>query len=275
MNTLTSKSDIKRILLTPEMATELLNHNGLNRPVSDPHVRRLVDQIKRGLWQFNGDTIKVSDAGEILDGQHRCWACVEAAMPIETIVVKGIPRAAFATVDTLRKPRGAADILSLNGVTAHRREAAVALTWLVRWQRKPPTLASGSGQRVENSEIEAAYAHHPNIVQAAQVATPCVRGFVSPGLIAFIYYIFSNRDHDLAERFIKTLESPAGLPISDPFFKFRQYLVSGNKERKKTAQVVIAMAIKAANAAHAGKKIESLMWKNSGAKPEIFPKIAF
>ncbi len=273
MNTMTSKSKIERILLTPERAMELLNHNTLNRPLSDSHVARLAHQMKTGAWIFNGDTIKVSDDGNIVDGQHRCWGCVESKTPIETIIVYGVPRAAFATVDTLRKPRNAADILSLNGVTNHRREAGVALTWLVRWQRKPPTF-KGSASRVENSEIEHAFAHHHNILQATERMNVSSRGIASPGLNSFLYYILSNRDPELGERFAMLMERPAGVSISDPFFRFRSYLTA-DRVRARQPIMTIALFIKAANAAKAGKKIESLAWRNSGKTPEPFPKIAF
>src|SRR5580692_2847485 len=107
------KTDIQfqKIMLTPEMAVQFLEHNTLNRPLSDQHVKRLVGQIIGGKWKFNGDTIKISKGGGILDGQHRLWAVVESKVSIETGLVMGIEKDAFATIDTLRKPRSGADVL--------------------------------------------------------------------------------------------------------------------------------------------------------------------
>src|SRR5882724_1512617 len=114
-----SGSDLKKVLLTPEEAVRMLEYNHLNRPLNDQHVKRIAAQIIDGKWEFNGDTIKFSEDGDILDGQHRLWAVVEAKMAVETVIVRGIQKKAFATIDTLRKPRGGADILALNGATKH------------------------------------------------------------------------------------------------------------------------------------------------------------
>jgi hypothetical protein len=263
------REPIERALLTPERAMELLEHNTLNRPLSQPHVNRIAQQILTGAWRFNGDTIKVGANGDVVDGQHRLWAIVESKTAVETIVVYDVPRDAFATIDTLRKPRNGADILALNGVGDYRREAANALGWLVRWQRGNLT-PNGSSGRVENSDIEGAYAENPAIVEACARAKRAVHGFASPGMFGFLYYIFTNRNSDIADRMINTLENPAGIPLNDPFFKLRAYLIN-NKLRRREPLVTIALAIKAANAARAGKRIDNLAWKNQGEKPEPFP----
>lgn len=64
------------LTVTPEMAAKLLEHNKWNRPLNDLHVHRIKNQILKGKWQFNGDTIKVSADGDVLDGQHRLWAVI-------------------------------------------------------------------------------------------------------------------------------------------------------------------------------------------------------
>ena len=67
----TVKRKLEVITLTPEMATELLELNKHNRPLSDGHVRRIAAQIQEGKWKFNGDTIKIAVDHSVLDGQHR------------------------------------------------------------------------------------------------------------------------------------------------------------------------------------------------------------
>jgi hypothetical protein len=268
-----NKREVKVEMLGPPRAMELLQLNTLNRPLSDPHVRRIADQIKRSLWKFNGDTIKISTDGEIVDGQHRLWAIIESGVSVETVVVYDVPRDAFATVDTLRKPRNGADILALNGCIQYRKTAAAALTWLVRWQRKPRTF-TGPERRVEVAEIEAAFLAHPHIVEAAERAHKSTSGMGSGALLAFIYYIMSNRNQDIGERFMQTLEEPGGRSVNDPFFKFRQWLLA-NYGSHANAIVIMAMAIKAANAVAAGRKIDTLTWKHQGKKPEAFPEMNF
>lgn len=266
-----AKRGLETIMLTPARAAELLEHNKLNRPISDSHVSRLERQIVLGKWRFNGDTIKISTEGDVLDGQHRLWAVMGAKKPIDTIVVTGIHRDAFATIDTLRKPRSGADVLALNGAERYRNLTASALQWLIRYQRGVIESFRDPKNRVENSDIEEAFAAHPMIAQAVERCMS-LRNMVNPAIIAFLYYVLTNKDAELAERMITTLEDPAGVSVSDPFFKFRSYLTM-SRQKQRVPVVTIALAIKAINAAHQGEKIQTLTWRNQGNKPEKFPAL--
>ena len=265
------------ILLTPEMAAELLEHNGLNRPLSDGHVQRIARQILDGKWRFNGDTIKVGEGGDILDGQHRLWAIIEAKKPVETILVRGIHRDAFATVDTLRRPRSGADILSLCGASRYRQATAMALTWLLRWQRTDAhgrTLLpnyKAPQNRIENSDVEAAFVAHPGMVQAVERASRLKR-LANVSIMGFLYYVFSNHNNVIADRMMDTLENPAGVGVNDPFFRLRTYFTADHHQRKEPL-VTIALAIKAANAVSMHKPIQSLSWRQSGKNAEEFPRL--
>lgn len=260
----------ERIVITPDRAMQLLEHNTLNRPLSQPHVQRLVRQILAGKWKYNGDTIKLSTSGDVLDGQHRLWAIIESKIAVETMIVYDVDPEAFATVDTLRKPRSGADILSLHGATVHRKTLSAALGWLLRWQRGVVLDYMAPLNRIENSDIEVAYAAHPEMIRAAERGAK-MRGIVSPALITFIYYVFSSFNSDIADRMMNTLEDPSGVGINDPFFRFRSQLM-GHRTNKDPI-LVVALAIKAANAAYEGKEIPTLAWRRSGKNAEAFPEL--
>jgi len=266
-----SQGDLKRIILTPEEAVRLLEHNTLNRPLNDQHVKRLAAQIIEGKWRFNGDTIKFSVNGDILDGQHRLWAVVESKIAIETIIVKGVEREAFATIDTLRKPRNGADVLALNGATKHRAITSAALQWLLRWQRGTLEKYQAPINRIENSDIEMAYINNPGMERAVSRVMQ-LRGLANPSLVGFFYYILTNRSPELAERMVFTLENPAGVTINDPFFRLRMYF-SSDKVKRKDPITTIALMIKAANAAYHNTEIRMLNWRNQGDRPEPLPKL--
>lgn len=263
-------SKLEIITLTPELATQLLELNHLNRPLSDIHVARIARQIKDGKWEFNGDTIKIADTGDILDGQHRLWAIMEAKKPVETIIVYNIKRSAFATIDTLRRNRSGADVLALNGAHRYRVQMAAALAWLLRWQRGILEDWKAPHNRIENSDIEKAFSHHPAIVNAVERAMR-LRSFANSSVVAFVYYILTNKSVELAERMMSTLEEPAGVGIDDPFFRLRAYFTTYT--RRKEPLVTIALAFKAANTASRGEKIQALTWRNQGKSPEAFPAL--
>lgn len=259
------------VTLSPEMATELLEHNTLNRPLNQQHVQRIARQISEDKWRFNGDTIKVSKGGDVLDGQHRLWAVLEAKKPIETVLVRGIEREAFATIDTIRKTRNGGDTLALCGATRYRNITSEALKWLLRWQRGILEDYRAPQNRIENSDVETAFGSNPQMVRAVERATK-LRSLGNPSLIGFIYYILSNRDEELAERMMMTLEDPASIGVNDPFFRLRTYFTSNRRQRKEPL-VTIALSIKAANAAAANQKVQVLNWKNQGERVEEFPKL--
>jgi hypothetical protein len=268
-----SASTLEKIVLTPESAAELLNHNTMNRPLRQPHVNRIAAQIASGKWQFNGDTIKISQGGDVLDGQHRLWAIMEAKVPVETIVVRGIERDAFATMDAVRQIRTGADTVARLGQVGRRNEIATALTWLTRWQRDKMEAFRDPRNRIENSDIEEAFKAHPQIVRAVERCAR-FRGLVNVGTLAFTYYVITNRKSELAERMLETLENPTAIGIDDPFFRLRSYFVDDRGKRKEPL-TIIAYIFKAANAAAFDDKIRVLKWSNQGTHGESFPKLKF
>ena len=263
----------ERLLVTPEIATRLLEHNHNNRPISDQHVDRIAEQIKSGRWRFNGDTIKISANEDVLDGQHRLWAIIRSNTAAETIIVRGLDNEAFSTIDTIRRQRTGADVLSRKGIKVSRQVAASALTWLLRWNRGCLTDYRRPENRIENSDIEAEWPRHPGLIRAIE-HTQKLRRLCNISVLAMMYYIISTRDPYLAERMVTTLANPSGTGIDDPFFRLRVYFTT---DRITTIDPVmtIALIIKAANAAKAGRDIKTLRWLNQGQTPEKFPKMEF
>jgi hypothetical protein len=266
-----TKVSIKTMLVTPELATSLLEHNTLNRPLSDLHVKRIAAQIIEGKWVFNGDTIKISSTNDVIDGQHRLWAIIESKIAVESVIIRGVDKKAFATIDTLRKPRSGADILSLKGATRYRARTASALQWLIRWQKGTLEDYRAPANRIENSDIEHAFEENPMIVRAVERANN-LRSLCNSSILGFIYYVLANRNEALGERLLETLTNPAGVAVNDPIFRLRAHFAT-RTEKHRDPLVTIALIIKALNAAHRGDKISTLVWKGQGKNPEPFPKL--
>jgi hypothetical protein len=264
--------DLEVITLTPDMAYAMLEKNKHNRPLDSANVARLERAIKNDRWKFNGDTIKISEEGDVLDGQHRLWAVINTGKSVRTAIVYGVKRDAFATIDTARKLRTGSDVISINGVTRHRKVIASALTWLIRWQAKDgiPNYRAPEN-RVENADIEDALRAHPEMGKAAERAI-ALRRLCNVSVMAFLYYVLANRNQEIADRMMDTLEDPSGIAVSDPFFRLRNYFTA-NHHHTKDAVMTIALAIKAANAAHENKKLQALSWRSHGKNAERFPDL--
>lgn len=258
-----------RVRITPEMAMRLLEANTLNRPLATGHAERIAAQILDGKWRFNGDTIKIADTGDVLDGQHRLWAIIESKIAVDSIIVYGIERDAFSTIDTIRKPRSLGDTVALSGNARYRNLIGSALAWLIRWQRGCLETYKAPKNRVENSDVESALLENPGIIRAVERAN-AARSVANPALIAFLYYVVVNRNEALAERMLTTLVDPAGVSVNDPFFRLRHYFIADH-HKTKDALMSIAIAVKAINAAAAGKKVSVLNWRHQGKSPEAFP----
>lgn len=92
------------------------------------------------------------------------------------------------------------------------------------------------------------------------------------GLLTFLYYVIVNRNTELAERMMRTLEYPSAVGIDDPFFCLRSYFLSDH-QKVKMPLVTIALTIKAANAANKNQTMKILNWRNQGDRPEPFPTL--
>jgi hypothetical protein len=261
----------QKISLTPEKATTLLEHNQNNRPISDQHVQRIARQILEGKWKYNGDTIKISDTGDVLDGQHRLWAIIEAQIAVDTVIVYGIERDAFSTIDTVRKLRSAGDTIALNGQVGYRSIIGSALAWLLRWQRGVLENYKAPPNRIENSDIEAAFAAHRGMERAVAAAVKA-RRVANPAITGFCYYVMSNQNPKIAEQFLEVLIDPAGVSVSHPFFRLRSYFLT-DKQKTKDPILSIALCFKAANAAAGGRDLMNLTWRSQGTRPEAYPRL--
>ncbi|MGB1545873.1 MAG: hypothetical protein ACPHDJ_04930 [Candidatus Puniceispirillaceae bacterium] len=69
--------------LTVEKSRELLANNHTNRPIKSGVVKRYTRQIKKDRWTGTPVPIIVTDAGRLVDGQHRCLGVVAAGKPIQ------------------------------------------------------------------------------------------------------------------------------------------------------------------------------------------------
>src|ERR1700712_1414339 len=100
--------------VSPSMAEEWLAKTPANRNIRRSAVDAYARDMLAGHWVLNGETVKISTTGHLLDGQHRLNAVVAAAVTVPMIVVSNIPAEVMATVDAGVK-RTYADALRLQG----------------------------------------------------------------------------------------------------------------------------------------------------------------
>lgn len=259
--------------ITPSDAKRLLENNTLNRNINERLVSAMARDMANGSWVFNGESIKISNTGRLLDGQHRLSACVRAGIPFETVVIEGLPESAMDTVDAGRK-RTAGDVLKMHGYNNNNNLAAAARTILdYEDHGLRPAIANSSAY--SNSEILAFIDKNPEVTDICKRATQfnsVTGGLMTPSTAALVYYMFTRVDRTAADRFFDLLQTGAGLDELNPILKLRNYLIAirtVHAGRRITNFKVTVLAMKCWNKWRTGQPIVSLRFSENEQIPEL------
>lgn len=102
-------------LITPELATKLLERNTHNRTPRSKKIEQFARDMKRGHWDPDASDLKFDREGRLLDGQNRLMACEQSGTAFATLVRTGLFPETQSKVDT-GTARTAADALKMAGI---------------------------------------------------------------------------------------------------------------------------------------------------------------
>lgn len=120
---------IEEKTLTPADAAKLLALEGPQRKRIRSRVANLASAIERGEWTPDGNPIRVSADGVLLDGQHRLAAIVEAGIAVPVVILTGLSAESQLVMDS-GKARSFHDYLTIRGIgDAHQMAATTSLLW--------------------------------------------------------------------------------------------------------------------------------------------------
>jgi len=158
----TIRTEVK--IVTPEYALELLKINTRNRTMSKPTVLFYVEQMKRGVWKFNGEPIIIGEGNVLLDGQHRLAAIVKSGLAQKCIITYGIDPSTFDTIDT-GKIRSSGDMFSISGIINAKAISSIISSYFV-FKTKTVTLDNYSHNiKLSKTEILNKYYELPEFWQ--------------------------------------------------------------------------------------------------------------
>jgi hypothetical protein len=250
--------------ITPEIATELLSRNTHNRRVKASKITQMVRDILAGHWELNGEAIKFSQTGVLLDGQNRLTAVVQAEKSIDSVVVYGLPDVAQRSMDQGIK-RTFADSLVMDGVP-NAREVQTVVNLLLRdlHQERRYTPTQGEMDAFRDGK-EAA-------LQVAGIAGNRYRRQI-PGLLlpvagAAFYLISEKVDSANAEEFFESMAENRTEGKGDPRRALLFQLARDHHRRTtRDRNDQLNMVLKAWKAWHAGNNV--VMFRNiAGSKFE-------
>lgn len=209
------------VLVTPTMCTRWLNENINNRPLHNRHVAILARSMVRGDWKFNGESLKFDKSGNVLDGQHRMWACIESGISFRTLVIVNLPRETFNTIDTgiIRTPT---DILSINGIV-NVKTVVAALKHIGRYT----THTMMNMMKFTNQEVEELLKQHPEIVDYSKQTRKKLNvvRWCTGSIVCTCWYLASRIHKEKADIFFESFLRGTNIPIDSPILVLRNKLI--------------------------------------------------
>lgn len=261
--------------ITPkEAALWLDTKNSNNRPVSRSTVDRYVQEIKAGNWKVNGQPIIFGKSGQLLNGQHRLKAILEANKSIETLIVWGVDDNAFDTIDDGNK-RSLADVFSIKGEgNPGLLSAGVRFLWVYS-TGQIETRDLRRGKIATKALLEDTLKKHPLLRSSTKFysllkARP--GGLLIPaGMAIGLHYLFALVDDVRADEFFNVLQSGIGLTEGHPILLLRARLISGKKESstKLTNSAVYFYTVTTWNAYASDQPLRRLAFVQDQPPPEI------
>lgn len=268
-----------RMKVSPELCNEWIERNTHNRPCYEERVSMLAADMRAGRFKFNGDSIRFSPEGVLLDGQHRLRAAIKTGFTLDTNVVFGLPTDAQDTMDD-QMVRSSAHQLALAGIPNSSQAAAVASLVLLHQRfgvQKSNQMAFRPTKREVNKFVQSDWSGAKQIQAAIQQARKLSRIGVTCAVGGFCYLLFASSDRARAELFFDELASGVGLSEDNPALLLRERLISNNatSKLKMTKTYMFALIFKAWNAYRQELRIRTLRWHNDGPNPESFPTVEF
>lgn len=278
--------------VTPEFALELLKANKFftdrpegetvlsNRRFVPELVERYKKAILRGEWTLTHQGIGLDINGDLIDGQHRLAAIVQAGeeradppVVVRMPITYDLPPEAITHVDGGRK-RTLSDLLSMEG-EQNTTLTAAAVGLLLAYDSGEP-FTSWRQRTTTYDQAQAVLTREPTLrhsVRRGDLLSKERSLAVLPTAAVVGYHLVSRAyGADKAEEFLQPVRTGAGLEHGDPRLVLRNHflrLAGAGKRQRRFPINQLAVVIKAFNAWVAGRSIQMIYWRNS----EEFPRL--
>ena len=271
-------ADVKNIVvrwvsLSPAIGRELVDINVNFRNIRTPRIRELADAITRGEWEVNGETIKFSPKGELIDGFHRCHAVVLADRAVIVLAVFGVK--SYNNIDT-GASRPLADILKIKGYP-DVKTLSTTCTWA--WKlTEEKTMVDFWHKRPTHPQSLRFLSKHQKVLQSEQGRASRCRQFLPvPTMASFLFHLRMNGyKESRSDVFVKGLADGIGLEEGDALLAVRNRLIRNKGEvsvRRMKGIEILAVLIKGWNFWVEGRYSKVLSWRGVGEGKEDFPTL--
>lgn len=252
--------------VTPEAAQEWLYRNTGNRPLRAEAVNKISRDMVAGRFLENGDAVRFSADGALLDGQHRLEALYDSGTSAWLLVVSNLPKDAQDTVDDGAK-RTMADRFAFHGEPDAKTLAAVVRRAILWTHNRKDQTGRFQPSALECFEFLAA---HPELREAASAAAHHRKAKLLPAsTIGLCWWLFGALDAEQCAEFFDRLADGAMLAKGHPILTLRNRLADLNAQPgRHSERHTLAMVIKSWNKYRAGQELATLRF----AENEKFPQ---
>lgn len=270
---ITGRVNCFQVEVTPELAQSWLAFNTGNRKPSRTKILRFAAAMKAGRWSLNGETVKFSITGRLIDGQSRLRAIIEAKLPVVIEVRAGLPDIAQQSMDAGELRKGSHTLEMLGEGNPLELAAALKLCW--RWDNGSLDQMNTRRTVMENFELPAALEKHAGLkasVGWAKQRAEQIRLMMTVTEMAFFHYVLGRVEVEHRDAFCEAVVEGLGLTRHSPVFHLRAALMSARTDLRHTfahSRERRALLIKAWNATRAGERCDGLKYKPEDPFPEI------
>lgn len=254
------------ITVTPAMAKEWLTRNTNNRNLRKRDIFNYARDMAAGQWLMNGESVKFSTDGQLLDGQHRLHAVIQAGVSVPMLVITGLPPETQYTMDAGIK-RTAADALNLDG-----QKNAVVLASVLRriWMWDQGDYKFSGGYKPTTTECTELLVQRPEIHRSAEIAARINNQFkfIPQSATGTAHHLFSRISPGDAAWFFTRYADGAELTAGHPILALRTRAMTDRADRRSNPDWRhLAHLIRAWNAVRTGRTLARILQAPDAAMP--------
>jgi hypothetical protein len=253
--------------VTPQIASAWLKFNEGNRQPSEAKIKRFAAAIKTHRWAVNGETVKFSVSGRLLDGQSRLRAIVLAGVPAVLEVRAGLPDVAQESMDSGEVRKGSHTLEMLGEKYPNELAAALRLVYIHENGGK------SSEHVMENGDVKTFLQKHAALklsVGWCVVSRSRINNLMPISEAAYFHYQFTKASPSASVKFFESLVDGVDLTKESPVYQLRERLIAERlatkRINKRDRHILI---VKAWNAHKRGEKLSSLIIRTGEAMPVI------
>lgn len=261
------------VRITPAIAQRLLDQTGddVQRPVNKRTVAMYANDMAHGKWAHNYESIQQDRDGNLLNGRHRCHACIQSGKDFVTEMVKGLNYAeVMDTIDT-GKNRTKSDVLYIHrSDLKHIGTVSYAITFLHNFVKnrfaQDETRDMGLTNRQLREWVDSNDAAVTKLADYADIVSK-YPALLPVKMSTGLYYIFAEINPAKAKLFFDQLLNGIGLQPDSPVLSIRNRLLKskevGRRDTKLTWRDKLILTIKAWNDYFTSGRITVEYYKSS------------